>query len=192
MKNNKAFGGPVVNGNVHSLVAWAEYLMEFCGWDEYKKRSIVPFVPGCNQVCSKDVFFRAGEFSETRLSEDVLFGYSLQKAGVQLLFIPELQVLHFCRTKLKKYLANMKILGRYSTRTSQQVPTIYRRLTTTRLYIPLVFVVKLGARTIRAIKAKKFLKFLITFPLIILGTGSYCSGVWNELRNNQKEMKNNV
>ena len=27
--NNKAIGGPVVNGNVHSLVAWAEYLMEF-------------------------------------------------------------------------------------------------------------------------------------------------------------------
>jgi len=191
-KNNMAIGGPVVNGNIHSLVAWAEYLMEFCGWDEYKKRSIVPFVPGCNQVCTKDAFFRAGEFSETRLSEDVLFGYSLQKAGVQLLFVPELQVLHFCRTKLNRYLANMKILGRYSTRTSKQVPTIYRKITTNRIYIPLVFVVKLGARTIRAIRAKKFLKFLLTFPLIILGTGSYCSGVWNELSDNQKEMKKNV
>jgi len=191
-KSNMAIGGPVVNGNIHSLVAWAEYLMEFCGWDEYKKRSIVPFVPGCNQVCTKDAFFRAGEFSETRLSEDVLFGYSLQKAGVQLLFVPELQVLHFCRTKLNRYLANMKILGRYSTRTSKQVPTIYRKITTNRIYIPLVFVVKLGARTIRAIKAKKFLKFLLTFPLIILGTGSYCSGVWNELSDNQKETKKNV
>ncbi len=86
----------------------------------------------------------------------------------------------------------MKLLGRYSTRTSVHVPSIYRKLTTTRLYIPLVFIVKLGARTIRSIRAKKFLKFLITFPLIILGTGSYCSGVWNELSNNQKGIKNNV
>ncbi len=190
-KNNKAIGGPVVNGNVDSLVAWAEYLMEFCGWDEYRKRSVVPFVPGCNQVCTKDAFFRVGGFSENRLSEDVLFGYSLEKAGIQLLFVPELQVLHFCRTKLKRYLANMKLLGKYSTRTSEQVPTIYRKITTHRIYIPLVFIVKLGARTIRAIKAKKFLKYLLTFPLIILGTSSYCSGVWNELSNRKNKITRN-
>jgi len=183
IKNNEAIGGPVVNGNAHSLIAWAEYLMEFCGWDEYRKRSIVPFVPGCNQVCTKNAFFRAGEFSEVHLSEDVMFGHSLLKIGIQTLFVPELQIQHFCRTKLNKYLANMKLLGKYSTRTSKQVPTIYRSITTTRLYIPLVFLVKLGARTIRAIKAKKFLKFLLTFPLIVLGTGSYCNGVWSELSN---------
>jgi glycosyltransferase involved in cell wall biosynthesis len=187
VKNYKAIGGPVVNGNDHSLVAWAEYLMEFCGWDEFRKRSIVPFVPGCNQVCSKDAFLRAGGFSETRLSEDVLFGYSLQKAGIKLLFVPELQVRHFCRTKLNKYLANMRLLGKYSTRTSKQVPTIYRRITTTRMYIPLVFIVKLGARTKHAIKAKKLMKFLLTLPLIIFGTGSYCKGVWNELSNQKSE-----
>ncbi len=186
-KDNKAIGGPVVNGNVGSLIAWAEYLMEFCGWDEFRKRSIVPFVPGCNQVCAKDTFFLIGGFSEKRLSEDVLFGHSLQKAGIELLFVPELQIQHFCRTKLNKYLANMKLLGKYSTRTSKQVPTIYRRITTTRMYIPLVFIVKLGARTIRAIKAKKFLKFLLTSPLIILGTSSYCKGVWNELSDQKSE-----
>ena len=117
----------------------------------------------------------------------MLFGHSLQKAGVELLFVPELQVLHFCRTKLKKYLDNMKLLGIYSTRTSEKVPSIYRKLSTTRFYIPLVFIVKLGARTTRAIRAKKFLKFIITFPLIILGTGSYCIGVWNELSNKKNE-----
>ena len=186
-KDNKAIGGPVVNGNDHSLVAWAEYLMEFCGWDEFRKRSFVPFVPGCNQVCAKDTFFHVDGFSETRLSEDVLFGYSLQKAGIKLLFVPELQVRHFCRTKLNKYLANMRLLGKYSTRTSKQVPTIYRRITKTRMYIPLVFIVKLGARTIRAIKAQKFMKFLLTLPLIILGTGSYCKGVWSELSNQISE-----
>jgi len=191
IKNIKSMGGPVMNGNVHSLVAWAEYLMEFCGWDEYRKRSVVSFVPGCNQVCSKEAFFRVGGFSENRLSEDVLFGYSLEKAGIELLFVPELQVLHFCRTKLKKYLANMKLLGKYSTRTSEQVPTIYRKITTHRIYIPLVFFVKLGARTIRAIRAKKFLKYLLTFPLIILGTSSYCLGVWNELSNKKNKITRN-
>lgn len=186
-KSTKVIGGSVVNGNPHSLVAWAEYLMEFAGWDEYRKRSIVPFVPGCNQVCAKEIFFQVGGFSEDRLAEDVLFGHSLQKAGIQLLFVPELQVRHFCRTKLNKYLANMKLLGIYSTRTSTQVPTIYRRITTTRVFIPLVFIVKFGARTIRAIRAKKFLKYLLTFPLIVLGTGAYCNGVWNELSNKKNQ-----
>ena len=189
IKSIKAIGGPVLNGNVHSLVAWAEYLMEFCGWDEYRKRSVVPFVPGCNQVCTKDVFLSVGGFSENRLSEDVLFGHSLQKAGIELLFVPELQVLHFCRTKLNRYLANMKLLGKYSTRTSEHVPSIYRKISTRRIYIPLVFIVKLGARTIRAIRAKKFLKYLLTFPLIILGTSSYCSGVWNELNAKKNQTK---
>jgi len=191
IKNIESMGGPVKNGSVHSLVAWAEYLMEFSGWDEYRKRSVVSFVPGCNQVCTKEAFLRVGGFSENRLSEDVLFGYTLEKAGIQLLFVPELQVLHFCRTKLKRYLANMKLLGIYSTRTSVIVPTIYRKITTHRIYIPLVFIVKLGARTIRAIRGRKFLKYLLTFPLIILGTSSYCSGVWNELTNRKNKVTRN-
>jgi len=41
--------------------------------------------------------------------------------------------------------------------------------------------------TIAKVKAKKFMKFLLTLPLIILGTGSYCKGVWNELSNQRSE-----
>ena len=184
LETNKAIGGPVLNGNNHSSVAWAEYLMEFCGWDEYKKRSIVHFVPGCNQICDKNVFSTSGGFSEERLSEDVLFGHSLEKIGVKTIFVPELQIRHFCRTEKTKYLNNMKLLGKYSTRTAKEVPSIYRKLSKKRLYIPLVFFVKLGARTIRAIRAKKFLKFLSVLPLIIMGTGAYCSGAWSEIGSN--------
>jgi len=191
IKNSQAIGGPIINGNDHSLIAWAEYLMEFSGWDEFRKRSVAPFVPGCNLVCTKEVFERIKGFSINRLSEDVLFGFRLEEAGIPLLFVRELQVLHFCRTKLDRYLANMKLLGIYSTRTSILVPTIYRKITTHRIYLPLVFFVKFGARTTRAIRGRKFLKYLITFPLIILGTSSYCNGVWHELSSRKKKITRN-
>ena len=113
LEKNKAIGGPVLNGNSHSLVAWAEYLIEFSEFNENRKRTIVPFVPGCNIACTKDVFYKVGGFSEQRLSEDVAFGYSLRKAGVNITFVPELQVNHLCRTEYSRYIANMKIDGMF-------------------------------------------------------------------------------
>ena len=153
LETNKAIGGPVLNGNSDSLIAWAEYLIEFSEFHEYKKRTTVPFVPGCNMSCTKDVFLKVGGFSEQRLSEDVAFGNSLSKSGVNIVFVPELQVNHLCRREYDRYITNMKIGGQYSIRVSKDVQSIYTSLSRSKWLILIIFFVKLGARTRRARKA---------------------------------------
>jgi glycosyltransferase involved in cell wall biosynthesis len=176
-----AIGGPILNGNPQSDIAWAEYLMEFSGFHEYKKRLPINFIPSCNQVCRKDTFNLVGGYRDVGLSEDVFFGLSLKKAGIDLIFIPELKIRHLCRTDLNKFLINYEKLAKYSVGTSEEVPKIYRRLSKTRLTIPLFFTVKFGARTLHSIRAKKFLIFIKTFPYVIRGTLAFCKGVWNEM-----------
>jgi len=181
IENNLSICGPVLNGNVKSLVAWAEYLTEFSEFNEYGKRSIVRFVPGCNHVCSKEVFFKVGGFSEQRLAEDFAFGNSLTKAGINIVFVPDLQINHFCRTEFHKYLSNMKLGGKYTIRASKIVPSIYTTLTRSKWLIPIVFIVKLGARARRAKSAKKLMKFIVCFPIIVIGVGAFCKGVADEV-----------
>ncbi len=181
LKENDAIGGPVLNGNTNSLVAWAEYLIEFSEFHEHKKRSIVEFVPGCSQAYKKEIFFQVGGFSKQRLSEDVKIGHALTKAGINVLFVPELQINHLCRTEFNRYIANAKIGGKYSIIASKDVPSIYSSLSKSKWQLPIVFLIKLGARTKRARKAKKLFKFIECFPLILLGIGAFCSGVSQEI-----------
>jgi glycosyltransferase involved in cell wall biosynthesis len=176
-----AIGGPILNGNPQSNIAWAEYLMEFSGFHEHKKRTIINFIPSCNQACRKDTFNLIGGFRDAGLSEDVFFGLSLKNAGIDLIFIPELKIRHLCRTELNKFLSNYEKLAKYSVGERVEVPKIYQRLSKTRLTIPLFFIVKFGARTLHSIRAKKFLIFIKTFPYIICGTIAFCKGVWNEM-----------
>lgn len=181
LEKNEAVGGPVLNGNSQSLIAWAEYLIEFSEFSENRKRTIVPFVPGCNMACKKDIFLKVGGFSEQRLSEDVSFGNSLLKADVKIVFVPELQVNHLCRTEYNRYISNMKIGGKYSIRASKTVPSIYTSLSKSKFLIPAIFLVKLGARARRARTAKKLCKFIVCFPIVLLGIGAFCSGVSKEI-----------
>lgn len=176
-ETNQVIGGPVLNGKTDSVVAWAEYLMEFSDFNEFKKRSFVNFVPACNQVCTKEVFQLVGGFEEGRLTEDVHFGHSLQKAGIKIMFVPELKIKHLCGVEYSKYLSKMEKLGMRLMIDINDVPSRYRKITKSRTGIPLVFLMKIGARMRRAIASKKFSKFIITFPLVVLGSAAFCRGV---------------
>ena len=184
LENNKAVGGPVLNGNSQSMVAWAEYLIEFSEFHENRKRTIVPFVPGCNVACTKDVFFKVGGFSEERLSEDVAFGNALEKSGINTVFVPELQVNHLCRTEIDKYLTNMKIGGKHTINVSKNVKSIYSKFGESRLYLPCIFFTKFLARIKRARNAKKLSKFIVCMPLIILGILAFTEGASKEIKKN--------
>ena len=181
LSENDAIGGPILNGNTRSLVGWADYLMEFSGFHEYKKRGLVKWVPSANQVCKKDVFLHVGGFTEKSLSEDVIFGNSLRKAGFNIVYVPELKMLHFCRTKLTQYLENQKLLGKHVIIAGEKDPTIYQKLARNKWNAPSMFFIKLGAKTKRAIKARKFFLFIFVLPLIILGDISFCKGALKEV-----------
>lgn len=181
LETKEAISGPVLNGNIDSLVAWADYLMEFSIFNEHKNRSLISFMPGCNQICTRRVFQEVGGFPDSRLSDDVFFGNMLKQSGITIEFVPDLKISHLCRTKINKFLSNQELLGKYSVRTSRKISSSYTKFTRTKLTIPLIFILRIGAKARNAKRAKKLRLFFITFPLIILGSYAWCKGVWNEI-----------
>lgn len=186
LENNDAISGPVLNGNFDSYVAWADYLLEFSAFNEYKKRSTIDFMPGCNQACTRDAFEKSGGFLDKRLSDDVYFGHLLRKAGIKIVFVPEFEMLHLCRTKIKQIKSNQELLGRYSVRNSMTIPSNYAKLTKSRRSVPLIFLLRIGAKARNAAQSRKLNKFFISFPIILMGLYFWCKGVWKEISENSK------
>jgi len=184
LKRLDAVTGPIENGNPDSSVAWAEYLIEFGGWDEYRKRSSVRFLPGCNQAYTKIAFEKTAGFEETPSSEDVMFGEELKKAGIKPEFSPAIRIEHLCRTDKDKVLKNMMLLGKYSVRARKSSPSIaYSSLMNSRKLIAILFVGKLIKTFNHSIKSRKLTKFILSFPLIVQVISAFCKGVCEELKN---------
>ena len=182
LQNNYALSGAVLNGNSHSKIAWAEYLLEFWATDKHYKRSFRSAFAGCNIACRKDVFISAGEFPNLPTGEDVLFASAIRKSGFKTLFVPELQIIHLCRTNLHDFLRNQKKLGRSRVLTTRIDPSLPKRfLRLGRWSIPIIFIGKIVKIGILSIGMKKTSKFFSSFPFIILGNISYCRGMWTEM-----------
>jgi len=185
LKNLHVVGGPVLNGNPQSLTAWGEYFVEFCAFHEFRKRSIIRTIPSCNIACTKDAFFKAGGFfTDVWLSEDTLFAEHLREAGVEEFFVPEIKILHFCRTKLSKVLSNHKYLGRVFVRNLEYIPIAKSRLRKqSRWVIPIIFIGKIVKSANYAVKARKFCKFILAFHIVFLANISFARGFWDEIGN---------
>lgn len=178
----QAMSGPIENGNTHSLVAWAEYFVEFGGFDYNRKQTSLRFLPGCNQAILKETFEKAGGFPNVRASEDVIFGELLKKINVKPIFIKNFQILHLCRTKISKVLSNTRLLGRYTVVARRTFPALrYSSVVISRWGIPLIFFSKILKSCKYAISAKKTIKFILSFPIILIIVGSFCKGAWMEL-----------
>lgn len=183
LKRLDAVTGPIHNGNPDSSVAWAEYLVEFGGWDEYRKRSSARFLPGCNQAYKKSSFEKTRGFEETPSSEDVLFGEELKKAGIKPQFSPAVRIEHLCRTDKDKVLKNMRLLGKYSVRARRSSTSIaYSSLMSSRKIIPILFLGKLIKTFNHSIKARKLTKFILSFPVIVQVVSAFCKGVCEEIK----------
>jgi len=177
---NKAITGPIENG-IENPISWAEYFLEFSEFNEYKSRSKVRFLPGCNQAFLRDSYDATRGFPNVPSSQDVMFGESLRRAGVVCYFIPELKIQHLGLADLKKFSAKFKIRGAGYLRSIKDIEDApHNFLSKTRWFIPLFFFGMVFSRLRYAIKAKRLGKFLISFPTIILGITSFCKGVWKE------------
>jgi len=182
----KALSGPIYNGNPKSPVAWAEYFVEFGGFHEYRQRSKIRFMPGCNGACTREAFSKAGGFTDLRASDDVLFGESLRKVGIDSFFLPDVKISHLCRTEMKKLSSNMKLLGKYFVRTRKESPEIpYTWLISSRIFIPIIFLSKILLSAKYSIHSKKVSKFISSFPQVVKAISSFTRGVWDELAQNK-------
>ena len=190
LKPSCGISGPIKNGNPESLVAWSEYFLEFVKFNEYKKRSSISFLPGCNAACTKEDYQRVGGFVEFESSEDILLGKALRNSGVNLYFIPEMTIEHLCRTELNKVMKNLKKRGKFFVITGRKEPSLpHSYLIKSRWKIPIIFFGRTYLSIIRSINAKKFSKFFLAFPLILLGISSLCRGIWDETGKMNPEKK---
>ncbi len=183
IQNNDVLAGSVINGNKHSKIAWAEFLLEFWSSDENNKRSLGDIFVACNAACKKEVFDKVGGFPNVRAGQDTLFGYAIRRNGFKILFVPKLQVAHLCRTTLEELQKNQRKLGKGRIETTRLDPSIPNRLVTKgRWVVPLIFfgrIIKIG---VISVKIKKTRKYLESLPFIFLGTLSYCQGIWNQMK----------
>jgi len=186
LESFEAIGGSVKNGNPQSLLAWAEYFVEFGSFNEFVKRSPAFTMMGCNFACTREAYMKAGCQTESFASEDFLFSQSLKDIGIKPMLIPEMSIKHLCRTKLDKVFSNQKRNGKYYVQLRRTIPTIqHSSLKNSRWLIPVGFVRKFGACMISAIEAKKFGKFILAFPFIIITVAVYCQGISAELKNTE-------
>ncbi len=184
LKTSDVVTGPIENGNPHSNVAWAEYFIEFGGYDKYQKKSYVRLFPGCNGALTREAFAKSGGFVDARFSEDVMFGESLRQVGIKVLFEPRIRIEHLCRTEKEKVLKNMKLLGKYSSKARKHSPSMaYSSLMSSQKLIGFLFLGKLFKTFDHSIKAKKLSKFIVSFPLIIQAISAFCNGVKEESKN---------
>jgi len=115
-------------------------------------------------------------------------GEHLKKIGVDISFVPEMKILHLCRTDIERVKANMKKLGRFFVMTRMTNPSMtYSSLATGRKKVPVIFIGKLALSSKYASQAKKSGKFLLAFPYVVSGISSFCSGIWNELGEQSKK-----
>ena len=181
LEKNFAITGPLLNGNNHSLVAWAEYLMEFSYFHEFRKRSTSEYLVGANHAIIKKLYPINDISNMNEEPEDIIRSELVKKAGTELIFVPEMKVKHYGRTNLDGCISNMNKVGRRVCKLSKETPTIYSGLSKTKWSLPLVFCIRFGARMRLAIRAKKIMLFLAAFPFIVLGTASFCRGFLKDI-----------
>ena len=129
---------------------------------------------------------KAGCQTESITAEDYLFSQSLKDIGIKPMLIPEMSIKHLCRTKLDQVFSIQKRNGKYYVRLRRTIPTIqHSSLKNSRWLIPVGFISKLGVSMKRAIEAKKFDRFILAFPIIIISVVVYCQGISAELKNTE-------
>ncbi len=176
-----AITGHIENGNTHSPVSWAEYLLNFIERNEFVPRTKTSFLTGCNQACTKEAYEKAGGFKLVKSGDDVYFGDSLRNAGYDCYFIPEMKILHLGLTDQIKLYSKMKRRGAGFIRQRREIKNMpHSFLAKNRIFIPLVFCRQIFACYIYSVKAKKIGKFFTSFSIITRTVLSFCSGAWEE------------
>lgn len=87
----------------------AKFRMYESSFHVYQEKRFVNHASSNNIACRKEIFLKSGGFGNRYIAEDMVFGYNLSKIGVSILLVPELKVLHHCKTTIKDYLKQQYI-----------------------------------------------------------------------------------
>ncbi len=184
-EDKKIGGGGIVlpDFQKRNKIAIAQYYLQLnefipCGQSRIKK-----CIPGCNIYCEKELFFKAGGFSEMRASEDTQFCFSANKIH-DIWFIPEAKIAHIFREDSISFTTNQKMLGKYIAQ-NKNLPFFINNFGMIRILLPLIFLMKFCLISSRLIKAGggHFRELLRSFNLFAKGLYYWSCGFLDGIRN---------
>lgn len=171
--------GSIENANPHSAVSRAEQIVMFSEFFPDTPERLMWFVLSGNLVMQRKVYDRWGPFVEVRAAEDLIFSRRMSAAGARLLFYPKLRVFHDNRQRVRPYLRNQIVLGKYTAIARRVVPfadtSSYWLFVLSVPAAPLAKLAKIVWRLSRW-TPRHLVGLVRGFPLIFLGVLAYGLG----------------
>jgi glycosyltransferase involved in cell wall biosynthesis len=163
---------------LRSSIPLAQYYLQFNDCLDYGDDRIKEFVPSCNLFCDAELFRAAGGFPEIRAAEDVLFGFRVSRSA-KVWFVPSVRIYHIYRESLDSYLANQRLIGKYTAyyRKIHYHNFLYRGVTP--LFLLPAFTIMKVVRVFSRVggKGRSDLWSLIkVFPHFLLGLFNWAAG----------------
>lgn len=178
-----AVGGSLANGTPGSLSGWTGYLVEFKEFMPNTPMRLEKNIPTANLTYRRETLVRYGCFDEDLWpAEDLLFNWTLQRAGERLLFDPAIKVTHLNRTGWRTVLSYQSRLGETSVIARRRGDLPGRFL----LKYPLLILLMPFVRLFRAVTwfAKHdrsvLLMFFLIWPMYLLAAGFWSFGFLRE------------
>ena len=186
--NIGVIGGSIINGHNKSLIATAEYFIEFGEFMPSRKFGKSRVLLSGNFMIEKPIYEGAGGFKDIINGEDVLFFHELVRQGNQLYFDPTVIITHFNRTEFKHYLSKQKEQGVGSYFLRKKATIAGSWLTKHKLYSLLIPAIRSAAiiKKVLINDHKKIFILIITYPIIFIGLIAYAVGFWQTFNSDYK------
>jgi len=176
--SDPAIGGAIDNCNPMSFIGWAAYFCEFSRWMPGSRTQWIDDIAGANMSYKKEVFDRYGTFIKGTYCSDTEFHWRMGRTGVRLLFEPTILVSHHNIDNFKQFVRHEFIHGRSFGRVHLKAKGFSSGIRVLKvLGLPLCILRILGKILFFNFRNRiYFSRFLLTMPLILLGSISWSIG----------------
>lgn len=180
-----AVGGSIGFRNPTNLAGAAVYFLEFLQHFPSSKSASPSqnFLIGSNLACHRETLDRV-QFPDRTLAEDVLFSESVRRAGLDLVYAPQIQVSHWNREGWGEFLQYNFKMGRaaahYQAVINQPLYRLVRQVPVLALLSPLMTLPRI-AIALRG-QWKYLLGFLALSPICFVGNVWWSIGLYGEMR----------
>lgn len=183
MINAYEFNQGLIVGSIASfttgLIDTASHLMKFDSWLPSGDTRSILLAPTGNLLCAKTIYDRLGGFDGRYMLGDVIFSWNALKTGIRIWFEPNAVVKHHHNMSIKEILKERWTRGcefGHLRIKEKHASTGLIQLISRLLILPLR-VVKLTFRVmVHSLKAKMAVKFLMVWPLVVLGECAWLAG----------------
>jgi len=160
-------------------IAYAQYFIEFSQFIGFGSERKGKIVPSCNLFIDRELFMQDSGFPEIRASEDSLFCLKMGKY-TQLYFIPQAVVYHIFREKIKHFLSNQRMLGKYIYHFRRQsYNSFYYKGIMPYFFFPAFISFKFARIFVRVLltgSPHNLLYFFLAFPQMLSGLAAWSLG----------------